>query len=113
MLGHRVHGIVADVGDRDTAGLAVRYVDHVVTGGCDRDHLEVGKLSERFAAKRYLVRDCYGGSLQPLDDLVRAGSCVILPNVLESGTAHLGTQGRAIEEDDLMHGGLRLVAAIS
>jgi len=100
VLGHRMHRVIADIGDGDAVFLAVRNIHDVVAGGRHRDHLEVRQLPQCIRAHRHLVDDGNGGARQARHDLAD-GSFFVL-DVLggEGRLADLGLERGTVQEHD-------------
>lgn len=100
VLGHGMHGVVADVGHTDAALPATIEIDMLGAGGGDRDHPEVRQLHQHLAPQRHLVGDGDGGVLQLLQHLFGRAGRILLPHMREGRTPHLGNETRAVQKDD-------------
>ena len=102
MLGQRVEGVVADVGDRDPMRGRIGFVDHVGAGRGDGDQLKIGKLLQDVLAQRNLVCDADVGALEAQGDLGRRGLRIFRVVMREIGLAQIGVERLAVEKNDFV-----------
>ena len=102
MLRHRMHGVVADIGDCDVVCVAVGDVDDVITGSGDGNHRSFGSRCSVSARSGTLLVMAIVASLSLCATSLAAVTGYSCHVCAEGRTTHVGLQRRAIEEHDVL-----------